>query len=176
MKKICLPYVSLTRAEQRIAGGGLMSYLPRNPIIVYYASHWLYTHHIPVLPVLIQWLLYFLCHAVVPFRAEIGPGCLLAHGGSGVVVHSRARIGRNVMISQQVTIGGSGHSNALPVIGDNVYLGAGAKILGPVTIGNNSVIGANAVVVKSIPSRCVAVGVPARVIRENVDARDVERW
>lgn len=77
------------------------------------------------------------------------------------------------MICQQVTIGGTGIGTKLPVIGNDVYIGAGAKIIGPVTVGNNSVIGANAVVVRSVPSRCMVAGVPACVIRENINAHCV---
>jgi serine O-acetyltransferase len=121
-------------------------------------------------------MLFLLTSAAVPSRTRIGPGCTLGHGGSGVVVHSGSRIGRNVMICQQVTIGGTGPGAAVPVIGDDVYLGAGAKILGPVEIGSNCVIGANAVVTKSVPSGCVAVGIPARIIREGIDAHAIEEW
>ena len=100
----------------------------------------------------------------------------LGHGGNGIVIHPLARIGRHVVIGQQVTVGGTGIGQAKPVIGDHVYIGAGAKILGPITIGNSVVIGANAVVVKSIPSNCVAVGVPARLIKEGVDAHTIENF
>ena len=123
-----------------------------------------------------QTLLFVLLHAVIPCRTEIGPGCLLAHGGVGVVIHPEARIGRNVLIHHQVTIGGTGKGRHAPVLGDDIYIGAGAKILGPVRIGDSCVIGANAVVVKSVPPRCVVAGVPARVIRENVDSHDIEDW
>jgi len=93
-----------------------------------------------------------------------------------VVIHPAVRIGSRVLICHQVTIGGTGNSHSVPVIGNDVYIGAGAKILGPITIGDNCVIGANAVVVKSVPQRCVAAGVPARILRENVDAHSVEQW
>jgi serine O-acetyltransferase len=148
----------------------------RNPIVLYYCANWLYKHHVPLLPRALQLLLYLSCNAVVPYRAQIGANCVLGHGGGGVVIHAGAVIGKNVLICQQVTVGGTGTGSKVPVIGDDVYIGAGAKILGPLAVGNNSVIGANAVVVKSVPSRCVAAGVPARIIRENVDAHTVEVW
>ncbi|WP_342349998.1 hypothetical protein [uncultured Nitrospira sp.] len=78
-------------------------------------------------------------------------------------------MGDDVHIDQCVTIGGNGTKFGVPTIGKGVYIGAGAKILGPVVIGNNAVIGANAVVVTDIPSNSLAVAVPARVIRENLD-------
>jgi serine O-acetyltransferase len=148
----------------------------RNPIALYYCANWLHKNHIPLLPRAFQIILYMLCHAVVPYRTQIGPDCLLAHGGTGIVIHPQVRIGKNVLIGSQVTIGGTGHGSATPEIGDDVYIGAGAKILGPITVGANSVIGANAVVVRSVPSRCVVAGVPARIIREDVDSHLIEKW
>jgi serine O-acetyltransferase len=77
-------------------------------------------------------------------------------------------IGDDVVVGSNVTIGGrSGHSQ-LPVIGAGAYIGTGARILGPVCIGQNSVIGANAVVLQDVPANSVAVGIPARIIRENI--------
>lgn len=148
----------------------------RNPIVFYYGARWLSQHHVPLLPGLLQSLLFLLCNAVVPYRADIQPGCRLAHGGGGVVIHPAARIGRNVLIGQQVTIGGAAKAKAVPVIGDDVYIGAGAKILGPITVGSNCVIGANAVVVKPVGTGCVVAGVPARVLREGINAHDIESW
>ncbi|MHB1861375.1 MAG: serine O-acetyltransferase [Gemmatimonadaceae bacterium] len=149
----------------------------KNPMALYYVGNWCYRHHVPLMPQACQMLLYLVTTAVVPFRARIGKGCLLAHGGSGVVIHPDAVIGRNVVIHQQVTVGGTGKgAPRLPVIGDDVYLGAGAKIIGPVDVGSNTVIGANAVVTRSISAGCVAVGVPAHVVREGINAHDIEDW
>ncbi len=118
----------------------------------------------------------FLFIAVIPYRVHIGPDCLLAHGGSGVVLHPGVRIGYNVLICQQVTVGGAGKHKNVPVTGNDVYIGAGAKIIGPIVIDGNYIIGANAVVVKSVPSGCVVAGVPARILRHGVNAHDVEEW
>lgn len=148
----------------------------RNPIVLYYCAHWFYIHRVPVLPSVLQALLFFACGANVSYRARIGCGCILGHGGNGIVVHEKARVGDRCVISQQVTIGGSKKSSSLPVIGADVYIGAGAKILGAVEIGNNSVIGANAVVVESIPPFCTAGGVPARILRRGIDGHLVEDW
>jgi len=131
---------------------------------------------VPLVPVLLDFLLFVGCGARVPHSAQIGVGTILAHGGNGVVIHPRVRVGRNVIIHQQVTIGGSGKSGGVPVIEDDVYLGAGCKVLGDVIIGHNSLVGANAVVTKSVPPRCVVAGIPARVLREDVDAHDIETW
>lgn len=82
---------------------------------------------------------------------------------NGIVIHPGATIGCNCLIFQQVTIG-TREGQAPPVIGGHVDIGAGAKILGAVTIGNHACIGANAVVLKDVPEDKTAVGVPAKVI------------
>ncbi len=94
---------------------------------------------------------------------------VLGYEGVGIVAHGEAKIGDDVHIDQCVTIGGNATKHGVPTIGNSVYIGAGAKILGPVVIGSNTVIGANAIVVTDIPDHCVAAGVPARVIRSGID-------
>lgn len=93
--------------------------------------------------------------------AHIGPGLYVQHGFATVV---NGQIGKNFWVNQQVTIG---HKDVtgLPTIGDDVHVGAGAKILGKISIGDNVIVGANAVVTKDVPSNCVVGGVPARVLR-----------
>jgi serine O-acetyltransferase len=83
-----------------------------------------------------------------------------------------AVIGDRVHIDQGVTIGGNATSEGVPRVEDDVYIGAGAKLLGPILIGRGSVIGANAVVVKDVPQRSVVAGVPAVVIREDIEVRN----
>jgi len=83
---------------------------------------------------------------------------------NGVVMHRDAVIGVNCMIMQQVTIGQLAEGGA-PRLGDGVYVGAGAKVLGEITIGDGASIGANAVVLSDVPPGCTAVGIPARVVR-----------
>jgi serine O-acetyltransferase len=148
----------------------------KNPIVLYYMANWCYKHKVPIIPCLLKLLLFFSCSASVHYATEIGQNCLLGHGGSGVVIHKQAKIGNRVLICQQVTIGGTGIGTSMPVIGDDVYIGAGAKILGPVEVGSNCVIGANAVVVKSVPPGCVVAGVPARIIKQGIDAHAIEEW
>jgi serine O-acetyltransferase len=113
-------------------------------------------------------LLVFRC--VVPRGCEIGEGTELGYGGIAVVIHERSKIGRHVMISPCVTIGGRSGIYGVPIIEDDVFIGAGAKILGNVRIGRRATIGANAVVLQSISAGAVAVGVPARVVRKAHDA------
>lgn len=101
-------------------------------------------------------------------RTKIGRGFYIGHF-SCIVISPAAVIGNNCNISQGVTIGvaGTGEKRGAPVIGDNVYIGAGAKVIGKVTIGNNAAIGANAVVTKDVPDNAVVVGIPAKVISMN---------
>ena len=97
----------------------------------------------------------------------IGPGFFIGHYG-GIVVNTDALIGSNCNISQGVTIGQSnrGKNKGVPTIGDNCYIGPGAKIVGGVTIGKNVAIGANCVVTKDIADSSVVVGIPGRVISQ----------
>ncbi len=95
----------------------------------------------------------------------IGPGLYIGHIG-GITISRFAKIGRNCNISQGVTIGATqrGDKAGAPTIGDNVYIGPGARVIGAIVIGNNVAIGANAVVSKDLPDFSVAVGLPARSI------------
>lgn len=95
--------------------------------------------------------------------SNIGEGLFIQHGFSTIIM---ADIGQNCWINQQVSIGYKDRSGR-PTLGDNVRIGAGAKVLGHLSIGDRSTIGANAVVTKDIPPGCVAVGVPARVIKRD---------
>jgi serine O-acetyltransferase len=106
--------------------------------------------------------------ADIPISSQIGGGLLLPHP-NGVVIHPRAIIGPNCLIFQQVTIGMSG--GGVPTIGGQVDIGAGAKLLGKIVIGDHARIGANAVVLNDVESGTTVVGIPARpVSRSNTDA------
>jgi len=103
----------------------------------------------------------------LPPQVAIGPGLFIPHTGY-IVVGSTTTIGRHCTLTQGVTIGHRGggqiSSFAGPVIGDRVYIGPGAAVLGPIKIGDDVLIGANAVVTRSVPARAVVAGNPARVI------------
>lgn len=92
----------------------------------------------------------------------IGPGLFISHGQSTIL--SAERIGSNLQVHQGVTVGWDYHSDRRPIIGDGVFIGAGAKVLGAITIGDGALIGANAVVVCDVPAGATAVGIPARVL------------
>lgn len=89
----------------------------------------------------------------------------LQHGLNGIVISHYAHIGKDAWIAQQVTIGQAIDEKVAPILGDNVVVGAGAKIIGNVKIGNNVTIGANAVVVSDMPDNCICGGIPARVLK-----------
>ncbi|MDU1855059.1 MAG: serine O-acetyltransferase EpsC, partial [Clostridium baratii] len=97
--------------------------------------------------------------------AKIGKGLFIDHG-MGVVIGETAEVGDNVTIYHGVTLGGTGKDKGKrhPTVKDNVIIGAGAKVLGPITIGNNVKVGANSVVLKDVPDNATAVGMPAKII------------
>jgi len=103
----------------------------------------------------------------VSFHADIGPGLLIGHFG-GIVVSRRAKIGKNCNLSHGVTIGVAGHGpdRGVPTIGDNVYIGPNAVIVGAISVGDNAAVGANCVVTKDVPDNAVVGGVPGRLISE----------
>lgn len=103
-----------------------------------------------------------------------GPGLYIAHYGS-IVINSRTRIGARLQIHSATNIG-TDEAGATPVIGDDVYIGPGAVIYGPVRIGNSSAIGANSVVNKDVPAHSTAVGAPARVVNDRGSAPLRPRW
>lgn len=130
----------------------------------YKTERWLYLHHIPIIPMIIKGSIRVLW-GVIPYQADIGSGTVIGYQGLGIVIHKRCVIGKDCHISQNVTLGGTSGFWKVPIVGDNVEIGAGANIIGPVHIGNNSVIGAGAVVITDIPENSLAVGVPAKVIK-----------
>lgn len=141
-------------------------------IKLYRIAHNLFKQHIPLMPNIIYRLIYFINNCHVHYATKIGPGTTIAYGGIGVVIHKDAIIGRNCIIESNVTIGGRSNLSDLPIIGDNVFIGTGARVLGNVRIGNNVIIGANAVVIQSVPDNCIVAGVPAKIIRQNVDINE----
>jgi serine O-acetyltransferase len=114
---------------------------------------------------MIQQFLRFGFGCFIPYKTEIGTRNIhFGHNGLGVVLDYRCKIGNDVRIDQHVTIGIRWDEKVAPIIGNNVRIGAGAKVLGSIRIGNNARIGANAVVLKDVPDGATAVGVPAKIV------------
>lgn len=142
--------------------------------LVYRIGHWLYTgleNRSPLVKVLL--LVHFLFFRLTEIltgislepKAEIGPGLYIGHFG-GVIVGSGVRLGSNCNLSQGVTLGvdGRGERRGSPHIGDRVFIGPGAKVFGKITIGDDVVIGANAVINQSLPDRAVVVSGALRIV------------
>jgi len=131
-------------------------------------SNWLWRHKVRFAARVIAAVTRVLTNVDIHPGATIGEGLFIDHA-IGVVIGETAEIGSEVTIYQGVTLGGTSleHGKRHPTIGDRVVIGAGAKILGPVTIGDDSRIGANSVVVRSVPPNSVVVGVPGQVIAKN---------
>jgi serine O-acetyltransferase len=142
------------------------------------ASHWLWTHNFKLLGRWLSQLVRGFTGIEIHPGATIGPNFFIDHG-MGVVIGETAEVGANVTLYHGVTLGGKSLNKGKrhPTLEDNVVVGAGAKILGAITIGANSHIGANAVVVKSVPPDSVVVGVPVQQITSRIatELADTER-
>ena len=140
----------------------LLLYQSIHVLIFYRIAHGLYKIKLFFLARLISQLgRFFTCIEIHP-GAKIGKGLFIDHG-MGVVIGETAEIGDNVTIYHGVTLGGTGKDKGKrhPTIGNNVIIGCGAKILGPISIGDGAKIGANSVVLKNVPKGKTAVGIPA---------------
>lgn len=131
---------------------------------IYRLSALLHRYGVPLLPRVLYLLNRCLFSVVLPPSATIGRKVTFAYQGLATVVHARARIGSNCYIGPNVIIGGRSGEHAVPEIGDDVFVGAGARILGPVKIGNGSTIGAASLVLKDVLAGSTVVGSPARPI------------
>lgn len=133
-----------------------------------------YRKKIPILPGIIIRIVRVLFSCDIPYQTEIGKGTVFIHNGLGTVIHEKTKIGKYNKIMQNVTIGGRNGRGA-PIIGDFCFIGAGACVMGDIKIGDNVIIGANAVVTKSIPSNAVVAGIPAKIIKE-VDKEMINKF
>lgn len=135
-------------------------------ILYYRLAHWFYKHNMKFLARWMSQTGKFWTGIEIHPGATIGRGLFIDHG-TGVVIGETAEIGDNCTIYQGVTLGGTGkdHGKRHPTLGNNVMVGAGAKVLGPFRVGDNSKIAANAVVLSEVEEDSTCVGVPARVVR-----------
>lgn len=135
-----------------------------NLLVIYKEFRNLFYYRIGFYSIFIRWLLPGFDHLQITTKREnVGGGLIIQHGFATII--SAQQIGINCKIYQQVTIGYN-HKLEAPIIGDNVEVCCGAKIIGGIRIGNNVVIGANSVVISDIPDNCIVAGVPAKLIRK----------
>ncbi len=144
----------------------LLTYSGLKAVRSYRRANWFYRHKFFTIARLISQRARHVTGIEIHPGAQIGKGLFIDHG-MGVVVGETTIIGDNCLLYQGVTLGGTGKDKGKrhPTLGNNVMVGAGAKVLGPIHIGNNVKIAANAVVLHDIPDNCTAVGVPARIAR-----------
>lgn len=143
----------------------ILCYPGLHALFLYRIAHYLYLRNILVLPRLISHLARFLTGIEIHPGAKIGHGVFIDHG-IGVVVGETAIIGDYVLIYQGVTLGGTGKETGKrhPTLGNNVIVGAGAKVLGNIHIGDRVRVGAGSVVLRDVPDDCTVVGIPGRNI------------
>ena len=146
----------------------LLTYSGLHAVIFYRISHWLRKVGVPFFPRWLSQVGKFFTGIEIHPGAAIGNRFFIDHG-MGVVIGETTIIGDDVLLYQGVTLGGTGLQKGKrhPTIGNNVVVGAGAKVLGNITIGDNSYIGANAVVIKDVPPNSTVVGVPGRVTKQD---------
>ncbi len=132
-------------------------------MVLYRAMQASRRHRLPVLEMVFNKMSSACLNCVIGRGADFGPGFVLAHS-TGVVINGAVRGGRNVILEHQVTIGAERGNS--PALGDDVYIGAGAKVIGSITLGNGARVGANAVVVKDVEDHSTVAGVPARCVRK----------
>ncbi len=143
----------------------------------YRVSHALFVRQVAVVPDVVAMLSRVLTGTEIYYSARIGPGLKVIHG-LGTVIGAQCVIGSHFTTYQGVTVGDKlgRDTGRRPVIGDYVIVSAGAQILGPLSVGSHSVVGANAVVLDSLPDRCIAAGVPARAKRTNVSEAEFQEY
>jgi serine O-acetyltransferase len=142
-------------------------------LLAHRIAHRLYGAGVPLLPRLMALVSRAFTGIEIHPAARIGPALFIDHG-TGVVIGETAEIGENVTIYQGVTLGGTGFASGKrhPTVQDNVTIGSGAKLLGPITVGHGAKIGANTVVITDVPPNCTVVGNPGHPVR--IDGRRVE--
>ncbi|MTI70909.1 MAG: serine O-acetyltransferase [Firmicutes bacterium] len=146
----------------------LITYPGVHAVLSYRLAHFFYINKFKFIAKLISNISRFFTGIEIHPGATIGKRLFIDHG-NGIVIGETAEIGDNVTIYHQVTLGGTGKDTGKrhPTIHDNVLIGSGAKLLGPITIGSNSKIGAGSIVLNNIPSNCTAVGNPAKIVKRN---------
>ena len=135
-----------------------------NAIYFYRLERWLYTHHVPFLPKLVQLFLFLLYNCCVSGKVKIGKGSYFIRKGVSVVIHDNAVIGEYCRLGIHLVIAGQGPYKDVATIGDHVWIGPNVTIQGPVIIEDGVVIAPGSVVNKSVPKNAIVAGAPAKII------------
>ena len=143
-----------------------LTYAGFHALLFYRFAHWLWKFRIPFIPRALSQFARFVTGIEIHPGASIGSGLFIDHG-MGVVIGETTEIGDNVTLFQGVTLGGTGKQRGKrhPTLGSHVVVGAGAKVLGPITIGDYVKIGANSVVLQDVPDHSTVVGIPGKIVR-----------
>ena len=151
----------------------ILCYPGLHALIAYRFAHRLYKWHIPLVPRIISYITRIITGIEIHPAAKIGRRFFIDHG-EGVVIGATTIIGDDVLIYQQVTLGGTGKEQGKrhPTLGNGVIVGAGAKVLGNINIGNNVRIGAGSVVMEDVPEYSTVVGVPGRIVQRKYRAEN----
>lgn len=146
----------------------ILTYSGFHALVMYRFAHFMYVHNYKLVARVVSQIAKFFTGIEIHPGAKIGSGVFIDHG-EGVVIGETAEIGNNVVIYQGVTLGGTGKDKGKrhPTIEDNVMISAGAKVLGPFTVGKNAKIGAGSIVLNEVPANATVVGVPGRVVKLN---------
>lgn len=147
----------------------ILCYPGLHALVAYRLAHKLYKWHIPLIPRMISYFTRIITGIEIHPGAKIGRRFFIDHG-EGVVIGETTIIGNDVLVYQQVTLGGTGKESGKrhPTLGNHVVVGAGAKVLGNITIGDNVRIGAGSVVIEDVPPHSTVVGIPGRIAHRAV--------
>lgn len=151
----------------------ILTYSGFHALVMYRFAHFMFLHRWKLVARMVSQFAKFLTGIEIHPGAKIGEGVFIDHG-HGVVIGETAEVGNNVVIYQGVTLGGTGKDKGKrhPTIEDGVMISAGAKILGPFTVGKNAKIGAGSVVLKEVPPNATVVGIPGKVVKINGERID----